>query len=322
MAGSRNKPCIEPVLSAVQACLARHALPSEGVTVAFSGGMDSMVLLHAVDRMARAAGAPITAIHVHHGLSPNADRWADFCRATCRRLAVPLRIERIQVAPKRGEGLESAARRARRAALLGSAEKWILLAQHADDQAETLLLNLLRGSGVRGAAGMPERHGRILRPLLGLLRQDLSGYARLHGLGWVEDESNRDVRFTRNYLRAEVFPALQARYPAFARKLATASSRFAEASGLLEELARIDLGDRIAAFPIPSGLLLGLSEARARNLIRSLLGWNGLQAPDERKLSEFVRQVRSAGQDRAPRLVLPAYSLERRRGMVNCRTVS
>jgi len=232
-----------------------------------------------------------------------------------------LHIERVRVVPKPGEGIELAARKARRAALLDRAERWVLLAQHADDQAETLLLNLLRGSGVRGAAGMPERHGRILRPLLGLPRNDLSAYARFHGLGWVEDESNRDIRFTRNYLRAEVVPALQVRYPAFARKLAMASTRFAEASGLLEELARIDLGDRTAAFPIPSGLLLELSEARARNLIRSLLGWNGLQAPDERKLTEFVRQVRSAGPDRAPRLVLPAYSLERRRGMVSCRVV-
>ena len=296
-------------MQAVAACLARHARPGDAVTVGISGGLDSTVLLHATSRLAGDARLDVSALHVHHGLSPNADAWADSCRKVCGKLGIPITVLRVEVPARSGEGIEAAARRLRHKALSGQAADWILLAHHADDQAETVLHNLLRGAGVRGAAAMPEARGRVLRPLLGLGRDVLVEYATSHHLAWIEDESNADLRYTRNFLRREIIPAMAARFPRVGEQLAAAAGHFGEVDALLDDLAALDLGACLPEFPLPLTLFRQLSDARGRNLLRAMLGWHKLQPPDERRVKEFARQLRTAGTDRHPRLDLPRYSL-------------
>ena len=316
MAASRNSRSTDPVAEAVAACLSRHATPGDSFVVGFSGGLDSTVLLHAAAGECRARGDALSAIHVHHGLSSRADDWQAHCAAVCAALDISLAVARVRVPSATGEGIEGAARRSRHAALARHPATWILLAHHADDQAETLLHNLLRGAGVRGAGAMPEVRGRLLRPLLALGRGDLEAYARRNDLRWIEDDSNRDRRFTRNYLRHEVLAGLATRFPAAGSQLAAAAARFREADALLDELAREDLAGADPAFPIPVSCLRALSVPRARNLLRALLSWSGLQPPTEARLGEFLRQLRTAGRDRHPRLELPQYSLTVARGKV------
>lgn len=213
MAVSRNTPSVDPVVRAVSACISRHVATGESVVVGFSGGMDSSVLLDAANAVTREATIQLQAIHVHHGLSANADAWAEFCSDRCQSLKIPLDIVRVAVVPLRGEGVEAAARRCRHGILDSHPAQWKMLAHHADDQAETLLHNLLRGTGVRGAAAMPEMRGCLLRPLLSLTRKTLSEYATARKLQWIDDESNLDCRYTRNFLRASVFPSLTDRFP-------------------------------------------------------------------------------------------------------------
>ncbi|NJD33697.1 MAG: tRNA lysidine(34) synthetase TilS [Betaproteobacteria bacterium] len=309
MADSRNKLSTEAVGHAVAACLSRHSKPGDTVTVGFSGGLDSTVLLHATNRLVGDASLGLSACHVHHGLSPCADAWAESCRKFCSSLGIPITVLRVEVPARSGEGMEAAARRMRHKALSDQPADWVLIAHHADDQAETILHNLLRGTGVRGAAAMPESRGRVLRPLLGLGRAILLEYASAHHLTWIEDESNVDLRYTRNFLRREIIPAIASRFPRASEQLAAAARHFSEADSLLDDLATMDLGVSRPEFPLQLALFRQLSDARARNLLRAMLGWHKAQPPDERRLREFVRQLRTAGTDRHPRLDLLRYSL-------------
>lgn len=309
MADSRNRPFTEPVLQAVADCLLRYVGPRQSVVVGFSGGLDSMVLLHAASISARDSGFELSAIHVHHGLNASADAWSEFSAQVCLEWGVPLRVVHVNVPRSSGEGVEAAARRLRHKVLIDHSADWILLAHHADDQAETVLHNLLRGTGVRGAGAMRASQGRVLRPLLGLGRDALLVYARSHRLVWVEDESNADCRYTRNFLRHEILPRITARFPKAGEQLAAAAARFSEADSLLEELASLDLRGSSPEFPLPLRLIRELSDSRARNLLRALLSWHHVQAPDQPRLHEFVRQLQTAGSDRHPRIDLARYSL-------------
>lgn len=320
MAASRNKPFTDPVLQAVTACLADRAQRKQSLVVGFSGGLDSTVLLHATSRIARDADLDLSALHVHHGLSSGANAWADACMQVCRVLTIPLLIRRVEVPRDSGEGVEAAARRMRHKALDAHPANWILLAHHANDQAETILHNLMRGAGVRGAAAMPMSRGRVLRPLLGLMRAELLTYAQKQRLTWIEDESNSDRRYTRNFLRHEILPRLTSRFPNAGSHLAAAAARFGEADSLLQELAAEDLGCNPPEFPLPLDLFRGLSDVRARNLLRALLSWHQVQPPDESRLIEFVRQLQTAGRDRHPRLDVTRYVLWCKAGKLHFRT--
>jgi len=288
-----------------------------------SGGIDSVVLLHALWRMARAEAPAIhlSAAHVHHGISTRADDWAAFCSACCARLEVPLRVVRVEVPRDSGEGLEGAARRLRHGVFAELDADWLALAHHRDDQAETVLLNLLRGAGLTGAAAMPPaaRRGglRLLRPLLGSGRAELESYARAHGLAWIDDESNADTRLTRNFLRHEVLTAIEARLPGSEAALARAAGHFAEALGLLDELAEQDWQQVRRGDAAQLSGLRELSPARLKNLLRWRLRQLGWQVPVTTRLDEFARQLLAAGPDRHPELRLPGGRLRAGRGLLH-----
>ncbi len=252
--------------------------------IAFSGGLDSTVLLHLLATLAKTETLPpLSAIHVHHGLQAAADAWPHHCQTVCDGLGVPLRVMHVQVQP--GASLERAARDARYQAfaeVIGAGEV-MLTGQHRDDQAETLLFRLLRGAGVRGLAAMPGRRplsaGYLVRPLLDASRGELEAYAHEHQLKWIEDPSNTDPRFSRNYLRHRVLPALTERWPQAVTSLARTAEHLSEAQGLLDELAVLDLhaADQPSPFPwlpLPSlalAALRELSDARQRNALRRWL---------------------------------------------------
>jgi tRNA(Ile)-lysidine synthase len=276
--------------------------PGERVCVGLSGGMDSMALLHALRRLVRMGElhASISAVHVHHGSSARADAWADFCRDSCARLEVPLRIARVDVPRNTGEGLEGAARRLRHAVFADLNADWLALAHHRDDQAETVLLKLLRGAGVSGAAGMPaartQTGGPLLaRPFLELARTVIQRYAQAHGLVWIEDESNDDERFRRNFLRLDILPRLEERFPGAGASLARAAGHFAEAAALLDDLAALDRDIvRAASGRIAVQAFNRLGPARARNLLRYAWRRAGFRAPDAGWIGEALKQLATA----------------------------
>ncbi|HXE38519.1 MAG TPA: tRNA lysidine(34) synthetase TilS [Azonexus sp.] len=317
MAASRNRLSAD-LGKRVGAFLAARLAPQERLCVALSGGCDSVVLTHLLSRLGLTGR--LSAIHVHHGLSPNADAWADFCIRYCRDLGIPLSVHRVTVGLGGGEGLEAAARRARYAAFADSAADCLLLAQHRGDQAETLLHNLLRGTGVTGAAAMPveRRFGalRLIRPLLDVARAEIESYARHHGLAWVEDESNGDLALTRNFLRHQALGLLSERFPAAESALAQAAVNFAEAAALLDELAELDWAQASAGDAARLAVLRQLSMPRLKNLLRHRLRQLGWRVPVAARLDEFARQLQSAGPDRHPELVLPEGVMRAGRGLL------
>lgn len=307
MAATRNSRSPD-LLARVGDFLAARIAPAERLCVALSGGCDSVTLLHLASRLG--LGERLSALHVHHGLSPNADAWAAFCESYCAALGVPLTIRRVVVSDDTGSGLEAAARHARYVAFAESPADCLLLAQHRGDQAETLLFNLLRGSGVTGAAGIPleRRLGRqrLLRPLLAIPRTEIEAYARGESLAWVDDESNADLGFSRNYLRHQALVALGERFPGAEAALAQAAANFAEAQGLLDELAAQDWRAAADGEAACLGELRQLSLPRLKNLLRYRLRMLGWQVPVAARLNEFARQLLVAGPDRHPELLLPA----------------
>ncbi len=291
--------------------------------VALSGGLDSTVLLHALHALREAGliGPTLDAIHVHHGLSPDADAWSRHCVNLCSALGVPLRVREVSVERFAASGLEAAARHARYAALEQEtgAGDCLLMAHHADDQAETLLLQLVRGSGPHGLAAMPAQRqfggGRLARPLLPYRRQQLAAWATTQGLDWVEDESNRQARFDRNFLRLQVVPLLEQRRPGVALTLSRSARLCGEATALLDELAAEDW--RRAATEHPRELtwsaLSGLSQRRRRNLLRYWIAASGFALPSAGRLEQMAHDFWSADPDRQPSMAWGDAELHRYR---------
>lgn len=288
---------------------------------ALSGGVDSVVLLDLLRDAARKRPLRLSALHVHHGLSPHAERWAEFCRELCARWDIAIELVRVRV--EDGASREAAARRARYAAFARQGAVTVALAHHRADQAETVLFNLLRGAGVRGAAGMPSLRRlpggtRLLRPLLGVPRSALLAHAREQALAWVEDESNRELCHTRNFLRREVLPLIAARLPGCEAALAGAAARFGEAEALLEQLGEDDLAAaRDVSGGVPVTSLVSLGEARARNLLRVLLRQAGAPAVTATWLDEALSQLCSARDDGSPAIEMAGWRLRRYRGVVH-----
>lgn len=282
--------------------------PGQTLLLAFSGGLDSRVLLELLAPLQKTMGFTLRAMHVHHGLSPNADDWAEFCSATCSSLHIPLHIAHVQVPANSGTGVEAAARKVRYEALCSDAADYIILAHHEDDQAETLLLQLLRGAGAKGlsAMAMHDENRRLLRPLLDIPRSKLLSFAQQHDLRWIEDESNNDQAYDRNYCRHQIMPLLGQRFPAASHTLARSAAHIAEASQLLDDLAQIDAAQYVKEQQLDVTGLASLTEARARNLLRYWLSswWLSSQLPSYQqnlptahRLQEMLRQLLSAKND-------------------------
>jgi len=272
--------------------------PGRRVWVALSGGLDSSLLLTLAARAAHRHPRPLYALHVDHGLQAASAEFIRHCHRLCDRLGVPLFIERVSVDVTAGRGLEGAAREARYAAFAArlSAGDTLWLAQHRRDQAETWLLAALRGSGMRGLAGMPRERdwagSRVVRPLRELPRARLEREAEAIGLGWVEDPSNVDETLDRNFLRHRVLPLLESRWPRAEASLARSATLAGEADGLLGELAALDLtacGSDPGRLALPA--LKALSAPRRRLLIRYACQCLGLPTPPTARLSALDEQL-------------------------------
>ena len=314
--------------------------PSDQLLAGLSGGVDSVVLLDSLQRVARKLRFRLSALHVNHQLSPHARRWEAFCRRLCRARGIPFQSVRIRL--RRGDGLEAAARAARYAVFARQDCHYVVLAHHRDDQVETLLLQLLRGAGVKGLAAMPAirkaegrrqkaegknkkaghpssfiLHPSILRPLLDVTRDEILEYARKRGLKWIEDESNQDIYFQRNYLRHEVLPVIARRFPAYRVTLARAAGHLAEAARVLDEIAAADGAGMVEGGTLAVDALRRLPPARARNLLRCFLAGHGLGMPAADRLQEALRQVLSAKQDARLLVELGDFALRRHAGRLH-----
>jgi tRNA(Ile)-lysidine synthase len=279
--------------------------PDARLCVALSGGVDSVALLAALCEQ-RPAGAALRAVHVNHGLHSNAARWSAHCRALCERLRVPLTTLRVKVERRRGESLEAEARKARYAALAKElqSDEALLTAHHEDDQLETVLLQLLRGAGVAGLAGMPERmpfaSGVLLRPLLGTTRVELETWLTARGIGWIEDDTNADERLDRNYLRRQVLPLVRARWPSAATTVSRSARHAAEAKGLLDALARADVESAADGGALSVTRLRALDGPRRRNALRFWIARAGHPLPDAKRLEEISGAMLGARADANP----------------------
>lgn len=318
MTSQTETPASRLVADAVRAAFADVSLLSPGpiapIAVALSGGLDSTALL---DAAVMCMGASlVVALHVHHGLSPNADAWGEHCHAFAQSLGVRFASRQVDVVREGGESLEAAARDARYRALdemceeQGACQLW--LAHHADDQAETVMLQLLRGAGVAGLAAMaPQRVDGVsvprVRPLLHVLRAQLEHYAHERDLRWIDDESNADTRYARNALRHDVMPSLAVHFPGFRDALARTASHAASAQRLLDELARIDLASSVFSSPdtdthdphaLKLDAVLALDDERAINLLRYWMRSLGMPAASAARIGEVLRQLRDAAVSR------------------------
>lgn len=323
MASTKNSKPPAELVARVSRRLEELVRRDDRLVVAFSGGIDSAVLLHVLRDLSHRLGFSLSALHVNHGISPQANSWQAFCQAWCHSLGVPCDVKRVVVPLEGKVSLEEAARKARYAAFSKIDAEWLALAHQRNDQAETLLFNLLRGAGLAGAAAIPlvrpfpSRAGlRILRPLLDCAREEVKQYARNQGLEWVEDDSNLDTRHARNFLRHEIFPRLRERFPGCDAVLARSAGHFAEGEALLDQLAEIDARSALYGGRINVAAFSGMSGARARNLLRHVLKREGIAMPDSARLREAVRQICHAAADRQVRIELGGRVLHRYRGEV------
>lgn len=286
--------------------------------VAFSGGIDSSVLLHALASNREFHQTAIVAIHINHGLHEAASDWAEHCRDIAAKLGVEFICKSVEIDDQSGLGIEATARQARYEAFgeIVQDGDCLLSAHHEDDQAETLLLNLMRGSGLAGLAGIgtAQRFGRgwLVRPLLGISGSDIKSYAEEQGLCWIDDPSNLDTRFDRNFLRQEIFPALEKRWPGVAQRLSKSAELAGEASELLNDLAQVDLATAVPD-RLNIDLLKSVSEKRQRNLLRYAIRLCGLPPPPATRLRQITKELIPAKEDAQPLVAWPGVEVRRYR---------
>lgn len=296
--------------------------PHQKLLVAFSGGLDSTVLLHQLVtlRDTQVPDYKIRAMHIHHGLSPFAEEWVEHCRKVCAQWNVPFEVKRVKLAED-GLGIEAHARAARYQALADALkpQEVLLTAQHLDDQCETFLLALKRGSGPAGLAAMPERLSfgdtELIRPLLGQTRKQLEAWAVEHQLTWIEDESNQDDSYDRNFLRLRVLPEIQQRWPHFPQSVARSAELCGEQEQLLDELLSEQLNNLIQ----PDGSLLiepmqSLSDIRRAALLRRWFSRQKAVMPSRAALVRLWDEVATSREDANPRLKFGGYEVRRFQG--------
>lgn len=323
MASSR-KLISADLLSVVTDRLRAVATPDARLLLGLSGGLDSVVLLDILVQLAPGLRFTLSALHINHGISKNAGQWAVFCEALCRERGVAFAVEVVDLSPYRTLGVEGAARQARYEALTrhaASADR-VVIAQHQDDQIETLLLQLMRGAGARGLAGMPVQrsmvgtNAQLIRPLLDVARTDIEGYARLHGLKWIEDESNSDIRYKRNFLRHQIIPEFSAGFPGYRVAVARSIANLAEASALLDIMADEDLAHVVVGQGVNVLEITKLGEARARNALRRWCERCGLPWPGLARLKELWRQILQPGKDAQIAIPIAGWSFRLYRGIL------
>ena len=275
----------------------------KSMTVALSGGVDSVVLLGLLHSLQKKHRFTLNATHVHHGLSKNADKWVKFCEKLCATLSIPLDIHYVKLPKKKSLGIEGEARQLRYEKLLQSKSDLIVLAHHADDQAETFLLQLIRGAGVKGLSSMAhfDDTRKLWRPILNQSRSDIESYAKQHKLKWVEDESNQNTDFDRNFVRSKVLPILNNRFNHIIKVISRSTAHLAEAQNLLDDLAKLDLKKHLKSincdYKIKVNTLNTLSLTRAKNVLRYWLEMNDQLMPSKDLLDELLRQVLHAKKD-------------------------
>lgn len=314
---------LEKVIATFLASRPSSALTPPHLLLALSGGVDSVVLLHTLTQLSERLPFTLSAMHVHHGLSPNADDWLQLCERLCLHQHIPFYSEKVHVSPQSGLGIEATARDARYQALERGRQRVsaeaVVTAHHMQDQGETLLLQLMRGAGVKGLSGMgqwdAERY--LLRPLLAVPKAELLHYATEQQLTWVEDESNTDTSYDRNFMRQKVMPVMRERYPQLDNALLRSASHLAEAQTLLDMLADQDLracdvreewlGQSIALQPLHV-----LGDARAKNLLRYWFQQRHLRMPNTEQLQDYWQQLSSVKPHRYLHLPLQGQTTNHR----------
>lgn len=296
-----------------------NSAPDKKIIIAYSGGVDSQVLLVALAalKQRKQLSNNIVVCHVNHGLSPNADSWQAFAQQQCDRFSLPLITRKLQLKKQPQQSLEAIARDARYQVLIQASVEpaFIVTGHHLNDQTETFLLALKRGSGLKGLSAMPENsvlaQHNLLRPLLSVSREEILSYAQQHELSWIEDESNTDEHYDRNFLRHQIIPALSERWPSINKTIARSAGHCFEAQQLLNELAEQDLTvcqtapDKLSIVKLNS-----LSEARLKNLLRHFLASHQLLMPTEQQLAQICQQL-NANSDKSPVIQLANCCLRR-----------
>ena len=273
----------------------------KNISIALSGGIDSIVLLHALNELKSKLKIKLNAIHIHHNLSKNADDWLTFCYKECEKLGVPISSEKVDIKPNLSMGIEGAARQSRYEALENHRNNILVLGHHQNDQAETLLLQLFRGSGLNGLAAMPvfDQERFIWRPLLKINKKVIEGYAKEKNLSFITDESNDNLKFDRNFLRKKVLPLIQSRYPDIVNTISRSSENIAEGLNLHKAIAKEDANlffsknkERLSL-----AMIKVLEKERVVNLIRWWLGVNKIMMPSKKTMNELYKQVKDVKKD-------------------------
>ncbi|WP_413701412.1 tRNA lysidine(34) synthetase TilS [Psychromonas sp. KJ10-10] len=287
------------------------------MTIALSGGLDSMVLLHLFSRLTQ---KNVVAHHIHHGLSPNADHWLNFCQQQSEALQVKFRFNRVVLNDKSRSSLEALARDARYSALQENftENSYLVTAHHQDDQLETILLALKRGAGLTGLQGIVGKQnlnkGYLIRPLLDFSREQLEQYASLHQLDWIEDESNLDQRFDRNFIRHSITPLLKARWPSIGKTVSRSALHCQTQQAIVDELIEQDFTQcALATLVLSITALQSLSKARRDNVLRLWFKKSGLTYPSTKQLSSIWQDIALAQADATPKLKLQSRILYRYR---------
>jgi len=304
----------------LEACLGEAGIAPTGYCIALSGGLDSTVLLSALASAEAGSLRPLRAIHVDHGLHPDAARWSECSVALADRLGVPCEAVAVDARPAPGASPEAAARTARYAAFAGRLRggEVLLTAHHGDDQLETVLLQWLRGGGLRAVAGIrpvtPFARGWLVRPLLGFTRAELQHWAECRRLQWLEDPSNADPRFDRNYLRLELLPAIRRRWPAAARTIGRVAAQAAEALDIEAEVAAAEFAAVAEGETLVLARLERVPAGRQRLALRAWLRSRGVDPPPAATLEALRRDMLTAGTDRIPESRWPGTVVRRYRG--------
>ena len=273
----------------------------KNISIALSGGIDSIVLLHALNELKSKLKIKLNAIHIHHNLSKNADDWLTFCYQECKKLGVPISSEMVDIKPNLSMGIEGAARKSRYEALESHRNNILALGHHQNDQAETLLLQLFRGSGLNGLAAMQPYDSErfIWRPLLKVNQSLIESYAKKNNLNFIEDESNSDLQFDRNFLRKEILPLIESRYPDIINTISRSSENIAEGLNLHQAIAKEDAtlyfsknNERLSL-----SMMKSLERERVVNLIRWWLDVNQQKMPSKKTMSELFKQILGVKKD-------------------------